>query len=252
MDLRLVSRLAFALLLAVPVSARGEENAKDLTRRAFDALPKAPFTAKVKVSAARFEPRVLTMHRKFTAGAHATYLELAAPESLVGVRFLFIERPDGTNEQYMKAAFSRTKVLVADEIRRQPFLGSDFYVSDLVLPRLDDFTYQFTGRDTVLGRKCRFVEMTPIRADDSLYSKTILAIDTADLLILGRRFFDRQGRLQKTWTVDKVERIDGIWTLSGQEIADVQQKTRSRLDVESIEYNVELPDGMFTTQYLLR
>jgi outer membrane lipoprotein-sorting protein len=94
--------------------------------------------------------------------------------------------------------------------------------------------------------------MTPKKPEDSVYGKTILALDPADLLVLGRRFFDAKGRLQKVWTVDKVEKVDGIWTLRGQELADLQEKTRSRLDVEQIEYNVKLPDDMFTTKYLLR
>lgn len=244
--------LVALVLLAGAPAARAEEDAEALTRRVVDALPKQSFSAKVKLSSARFEPRELAMKRKFVGGAHATYLELTAPETLVGIRFLFLERPNGQNEQYMKAAFSRSKLLVADEIRRQPFLGSDFYVADLVLPRLEDYTYRYAGTENVLGRRCKFVEMTPKRPADALYSKTILALDPDDLLILGRRFYDSEGRLQKVWTVDKVEKVEGVWTLRGQELSNVQEKTKSRLDVEEIDYDVELPDDMFTTKYLLR
>lgn len=244
--------VVLALLAGARVARAEEEDAQALARRVFDALPKQSFSAKVKLSSARFAPRELAMKRKFVGGAHASYLEIVAPETLVGIRFLFLERPDGQNEQFMKAAFSRSKLLVSDEIRRQPFLGSDFYVADLVLPRPEDYTYRYAGTENVLGRRCKFVEMTPKKPDEALYGKTILALDPRDLLILGRRFYDSEGRLQKVWTVDKVEKVEGIWTLRGQELSNVQEKTKSRLDVEEIDYDVELPDDMFTTKYLLR
>jgi len=54
------------------------------------------------------------------------------------------------------------------------------------------------------------------------------------------------------WTIDKVEQIDGIWTLTGQEMQDLKSKTKSRLDVSDVKYNAELPDVMFTPKYLTR
>jgi outer membrane lipoprotein-sorting protein len=67
-----------------------------------------------------------------------------------------------------------------------------------------------------------------------------------------REFFDKNGDKVKVWTIDKVEQIDGIWTLSGQEMQDLKSKTASRLDVSEIKYNADLPDVMFTPKYLTR
>ncbi len=54
------------------------------------------------------------------------------------------------------------------------------------------------------------------------------------------------------WTIEKVEKIDGNWTLREQEMSNVKDNTRSRLEVAEIEYGVDLPDVMFTPKYLLR
>ena len=96
------------------------------------------------------------------------------------------------------------------------------------------------------------VEMTPKQSDKDIYGKTVLALDPKDLLVLRREFFDHKGNKVKVWTIDKVEQIDGVWTLTGQEMQNLPDNTRSRLDVRGIKYNADLPDAMFTPAYLLR
>ena len=56
----------------------------------------------------------------------------------------------------------------------------------------------------------------------------------------------------KVWTVEKVEKIDTFWTIMAQRMSNVQNNEQSRLDVDSVKYNVDLPDVMFTPKYLLR
>jgi hypothetical protein len=243
--------MAAVLGLSVPALA-DDGAAGDLVRRVVDAIPKVPFTAKLRLSSASFEAREIAMSRKIVGDAHGSYLEVTAPSMLEGIRFLFLERPGGPNEQYIKVAASRSSVRVSAEVRRQPFLGSTFYVSDLVMPELDRFTYRFVGERELLGRKCRLVEMTPKAPAEEVYPKTVLALDPGDQIILQREFFDRSGSLFKVWTIDEVEKIDGFWTLTGQEMANVQDKSKSRLDVLAVTYNAELPDVMFTPKYLLR
>lgn len=244
--------LVVALLLIATTAQAADDSAQTLVSRVMDAIPKAPFTATLNLSSPDFETREIEMSRKVLAGTHGTYLEVTAPEMLAGIRFLFLEQPDGVHEQYIKVAASRSSVRVSDEMRRRPFLGSAFYVSDLVMPELSHFTYSFAGDEELQGRKCKLVEMTPKAPADSIYSRTVLALDPADLLILRRQFFDEKGKLLKIWTIDKVEKIDGFWTLSGQEMVNIQDGKKSRLDVATIQYNADLPDQMFTPKFLLR
>ena len=241
----------YLLAFALPAPA-AEGDARDLVRRVLDAVPKQSFVSKLTVSIQQAEPRELRMSRKYVDGTHGTYLEVTAPNELEGIRFLFLERPEQANEQYIKVKASRTAVRVSEDIRRQPFLGSTFYVSDLVMPELDDYTYSFVGKKVIAGRSTDLVEMVPKNAEKEIYGKTILALDPTDLLILRREFFDKKGKKIKVWTIDKVEKIDGIWTLTDQEMTNLQQDTKSRLKVSEITYNAELPDVMFTSKYLLR
>lgn len=242
--------LALALGIAAPAPAE-EADAKALTKKVLDTLPKVPFEAKLRLtSPGNF--RDLTLSHKLVGGARASYLEVTAPPDLEGIRFLFVEHIDKPSEQYIKVTASRRAVLVADEVRKQPFLGSAFYVSDLIDPPLDAFTYKFSGEETVLDRKCKLVEAMPLKAADALYSKTINCFDPTDFLALKREFFDSKGRLLKVWEVKKVEKLDGHWTIMDQVMTNVQEQTASRLETQKVDFNVVLTDSMFTPNYLLK
>lgn len=241
-----------ALSMAHPgTGAAQDAGAKDLVKKVMDALPKVPFEAKLHLtSPGNF--RDLTLSHKLVGGARASYLEVTAPDDLKGIRFLFIEHLDKPSEQYIKVTASRRAVLVADEVRKQPFLGSAFYVADLIEPPLDAFNYKFVGEDSVLGRSCKLVEATPLKPADALYSKVINCFDPKDNLALRREFFDAKGRLLKVWEVKKVEKLDGNWTIMDQSMTNVQEQTTSRLETKSVDFNVVLTDGMFTPNYLLK
>lgn len=244
--------IGLSLVLAATGTPRAEDaEAKALTKKVLDALPKVPFEAKLKLTSPG-SSRDLTLSHKLVGGARASYLEVTAPADLEGIRFLFLEHIDKPSEQYIKVTASRRAVLVADEVRKQPFLGSAFYVSDLIDPPLDAYSYKFAGEETVLDRKCKLVESTPLKPADALYSKTINCFDPTDMLALKREFFDSKGRLLKVWEVKKVEKHDGHWTIMDQVMTNVQEQTASRLETQSVDFNVVLPDSMFTPSYLLK
>lgn len=228
------------------------DDASTLVQKVVDALPKVPLIAKLELTVDGQEAREIQLQAKFVNGARASYLEVLAPEALAGMRFLFLQPSKGETVQYLKPTFSRTSVLVSGEIRKRPFLGSVFYVSDLVEPEVDDFSYRFVGEEELLGRHCKLVEAVPKEPAEKIYGKTILALDPKDLLILKRQFFDPSGKLLKVWTIEEVQQVDGTWTLAKQKMTNVQENVSSRLDTLEIEYNADIKDIVFTPKYLLR
>lgn len=246
--------VAYALVaLSLPAGRLHAEDIEPgaLVRQVVEALPQVPFTAKVKLSIEGGEARELEMSHKLIDGNRSSYLTVKAPAELEGIRFLFIEKKGAPAEQYMKVAASRTVVRVAGEVRQQPFLSSTFFIADLVDPPLDSFTYTYVGKETVGGRACKLVESVPKNPEKEVYGKTVIAIDPTDHLAMRRTFYDKKGQVLKLWTVEKVEKIDGFWTMRDQKMTNVQGNT-SRLEITEIKYNAELEDAIFTPKYLLR
>lgn len=243
--------LLVALLAATAARAEDEE-ARTLVKRALDALPKVPLAATVELSRDGAQARLLDLRSKTLAGARASYLEVKAPEEFKGMKFLFIERPDAPPQQYMKVSFSKRPVEILGAIRQRPFLGSTFYIADLVEQRLDDYTYSFAGSESVLGRTCRLVESVPKDTHDPLYSKTVIAIDPTDAVVLKRVFFGKDGKPVKRWVVEQLEKIKDFPTLMVQQMTDLPTNEEWVLRIREIDYGVDLPDSMFKESYLAR
>jgi hypothetical protein len=79
----------------------------------------------------------------------------------------------------------------------------------------------------------------------SLILKDSLVVVQADI-------FNRRNEKQKVYTVRRVERIEGIWTVMDSEMTNDLEKTRTDLVVESIDYNVGLKESDFARRELER
>jgi len=194
----------------------------------------------------------MKLYRKDVNGVESVYIEVLGPQDVSGTRFLMKDRPDGSDEQYIYIPAVKRAIKVSPETRKQPFLGSDFYIADLVKPDINLYDYTFAGEEEIGGRKTKLVQATPKNPEGEIYGKTITAIDPQDLVVMRTQFFDKKDKLFKVLTVKKLEKIEGNWTPLDQEMADVQGSTNSTLSVQGVKYGVELNDGMFDRTYMLQ
>ena len=250
----IVSIVATAVIMAaLSPASRADESALDLTKRVRDTAPKAPLFAKGKISSDRGLVRELELSRKqLNNDVYASYMEVTAPMDLKDTRFLFFDHKTGRDEQFIYVPAAKRAIQVGPQTRKQSFLGSEFYVGDFAEPEIDAFTYSFVGEENVGGRQCKLVQVVPKTLDDALYSKSIVAIDPNDLVVVRTQLFDEKGNLLKVWTIEKLDKIDGNWTPVKQKIEDVQEKHWSELEMSEIKYNAQLPDEVFNKSYLTR
>ena len=242
----------FLCALAPHSVAKADDSGRKIVKQALDALPRVSFQARVKVTNDDGLSRELDLRHKLVDNARSSYLEVTAPTDLAGIRFLFLHRIDQPPLQYIKVAASRRSVLVSNEARAQPFLDSTYYVADVIEPELDAFSYRIVSDGEVQGRKCTFIEATPKEPDHQIYSKSVVAIDSVDHLILQRDFYDRKGELAKVAAVEQFEKIDGIWTIRKQTMKNLKENRSSTIELTEIRYGVDIPDAVFKPEYLLR
>jgi outer membrane lipoprotein-sorting protein len=243
--------LAGILVLAA-LPARADENlGRELVRRTIESLPQVPFVAELTLTTPKGD-RQLQLSQKLVNGDRKGYLEVVGPDDLKGIRHLFIEPETGRPEQYLKLTASRSIVRVADAVRTQPFLGSTFYVADLVEPPIDQYEHKIIGETEVGGRSCTLVESVATNAKETVYAKIIVALDPKDLIPMRREFFDAEGKKIKVWTVNRVEKIDGFWTMMEQTMENLEENADSSIAVKKIKYNADLDDSVFTPEYLRR
>ncbi len=258
--MRMIARTAVRMTVAVGLLVGGaatpalaDAEAAALVRKAVDALPGVPFEAKITLTTADGSRYLELKQKKGSDGTRMGYLEVVGPQDLAGIRHLFIEPTNGDPpQQYLKLTASRSIVRVSADTREQPFLGSTFYIADLVEPPFDSYAYEFAGDVELLGRYCKLVEGTPKSPEDALYGKIVAAIDPKEQIVLRRQFYDAKGQLLKTWQVEKLVKVQGLWTPLVQDMRNVQENSESRLEITEIEYNADIADEVFTPAYLKR
>lgn len=252
--IRFVLALAVALAAVLPVRASTDDpEARALVVKLRDSAPTVAVTADAILTSSGGWVRKITMSSKGVGEERATLLEVTAPADVAGSRYLLFERTEGPDRQFMYLpALTKRIIEVTDEARREPFLGSDFYVSDLIAPDVNSFTYAFVGDEEVAGNKCRLLEATVKEGAAAPYPRTIFAIDPEALVVWRGQAFDAKGELFKEWTLEKLETIDGQKTPMAQRMRNVQAKSESTLVLENVRYGVDLPDSTFSKQRLSR
>lgn len=246
--------IVFAVVLASVAPAAAQDTAgRDLLQKVVDASPRKAFVAKARLtSPSRGWDRELGLYYKNLDGTDASYMEVTAPFDVKDTRFLMLDRTDGRDEQFIYVPAMKRAIQVSNETRKQPFLGSDFFVTDMVSPNLADYTHTLGAQDKVGDRECTLVESVPNTPANEIYNKTIACVDPKDLLILRTQFFDAKGKPFKVWTVEQYDQIDGVWTPRKQRMTNVQDDTESILEITEIKYDAPVSNETFTRAHLTR
>jgi hypothetical protein len=229
------------------------EDARGLVQRVSDTQPENAYMSRMLLTTPGGLEREFTISSKQLPNAiDARYLEVTAPFNLKDTRYLFYDRNQRRDDQYAYYPFMKRIVRLSEKTRQEPFLGSTFYVDDIVEPAIDDYTYRFVGDDVVNQRNCRLVESLPKNPERETYGKSILAIDPIDLVVMRVQLFDKGLKPFKVHTIETIEKIDGYWTPRKQIMHNVQDDEKSRLDTVEVQYNAPLGDDIFREAYLGR
>jgi len=251
--LMLTTLLLLTLVMSAVPAVADDPEARALVQKARDSVPTDPMTAEATLESAGGWTRELEISHKRLGDEAATLLVVTAPTDVAGTKYLLFEKPEGRDRQFVYLPQLTSRIVeVMDEARREPFLGSDFYVSDLMAPDINSFTYSFVGEEEVGGRPCRLLEAKITPDGVGAYPRSVFAVDPDALLIMRVQSFDDEDKLFKVWTLEKLEVIDGKQTPTVQKMRNVQTDTESTLTLRKVRYGADLPDSMFSKQRLSR
>jgi len=137
-----------------------------------------------------------------------------SPADVAGTAVLSVE-DGGTRSQwvYVPEVGMVRKLAMPD--RTESFAGTDFTLEDLRM-RADfiNRAYEITGTAEIEGQTCSVVQdtaVTPKEAKYSGYSKVLLYVEEARMLVWKVEFFDKQGQLEKVLTAHDLQQYGDIW-----------------------------------------
>lgn len=247
---RILGCLMIGTTLVGPAVAE-EDEARTIMRRTFD-QGRITFRAKMQLRSPGGLVRDLTVSHRQDGDESSTYMEVTAPFNLKDTRFLSYDHASGEDEHYTYVPMVKRSMRVPQWTLEQSFLGSDFFMIDIVIPDMEEYEYSLDGTGNYDGSTCRRVISKPREPEGEPYQRIVYCVDESKWLSLYTEYFDETDKLLKTWRPTKVEKIDEVWTPLAQTMRNVQSETESELEIQEIRYRVELDDEIFGKGHLDR
>ncbi len=140
---------------------------------------------------------------------------------------------------------------ISSESKSDYFMGSDFTYDDLGDRKPEQDTHKITGEEKVNGRDCYVVESIP-KDPDYMYSKTITWVVKDSWVGAKKEFYDEDGELLKTLTINKIEKIDGYWVILDMEMDNVQKNHKTKMELKNVKIGEGIRDSYFTERQMKR
>jgi len=193
----------------------------------------------------------MTFERQLDDGASEILIRFHAPADVENTGLLVHDHADGARDQWLfLPALDRVR-RIASNRQGGRFVGSDLFFEDLGdrLPKRDH--HELLGEETIEGARTRILVSTPVESGDSVYSKRKSWVHLDTMIPLKIEFFQGGGaEPMKRWTVQRIERIQGYWTVMESTVEDLGSGHTTRLVVDEIVYDRDLPDELFNTRGL--
>lgn len=200
------------------------------------------------------EPRVrelITYRTDPGNGKVASLIRFLAPADIRDTGLLTIDRDGGETDQWIYLpALDRSRRIPATR-KGGRFVGSDLFYEDLQDREVERDRHRWLRTEAVAGVEAEVVESTPLEADDSVYGRRVSWIHPDIFIPLRIDFFSRDSAEPfKRLTVQRVERIDGYWTVMDSVMEDLESGHSTRMTLSAALYDRDLPDDLFSVRVL--
>jgi outer membrane lipoprotein-sorting protein len=137
----------------------------------------------------------------------------------------------------------------------QSWMGSDFTNDDLVRQSsiVDDYTHAMAGEETVEGRMCWKIALTPKPEAGVVWGKLLMWISKEGFLELRTDFFDEDGALVKSFVGSGIKNFDGRTLAAHWEMIPVNEPGKKTvLEYRQMKFSVKLDQSYFSEQNMKR
>lgn len=181
--------------------------------------------------------------RSWVKGTEKSFTEYLAPAREKGIKMLKLD-----DRLWMYSPSTDRTIQISGHMLRQSVMGSDLSYEDMMEdPKLtNDYDAVVTGEEEVDGRLCWVVELTAGH-EDVAYHFRKLWVDQQRNIPLREELIAKSGKLLKRMELKDITLTDGRWYPRRFIFKDMLKSGEgTEFIVESIEFNVEIPDYLFT------
>lgn len=187
--------------------------------------------------------------KSWLQGIDQSFTEFLSPPREAGTKMLKLD------EQLWTYSPSTDRTIrISGHMLRQSVMGSDLSYEDMMEdPELHKvYDAQVIGEEQVLERPCWVLELIS-KQGDIAYQKRKIWVDQERFVSMREERYARSGKMLKTTEVLKVLRQDGRWIPSHIRFQDVLKGGKgTEMIIESMQFNAEIPDHVFSKASLRR
>lgn len=248
----------FGAIVGLAVCAMGAElSGLDIVQKAYDADKGKSSKSTVKMTLVdkrgKERHRRIVSLRKDFGKVEKTVMTFKKPADVAGTSFLNWSYDDADKDDDQWIYFpSLGKVRrISSSAKGDYFMGTEFTYDDMGSREPAEDAHTLEAEEDVGGRTCYRIVSIP-RDEDYMYGKKVSWIGKECLLPIKVEYYDEDKELLKVLTNRGIDKIDGIWTITGMDMENVQKNRSTLLRFEKVEYNIAVPDRMFTQRTLTR
>ena len=195
--------------------------------------------------------REMTMLRKDLAdGDQRYFIYFHRPADVREMTFMVWKYPGRDDDRWLFVPAIKLVRRIAADDSRSSFVGSDFTYEDVSGRDVEVDTHALVKEERLDSKACYVVESVPKDEKGAGYRRKVSWIDKQTFLPLKEEYYDRRDEIYRTFAADHVEEASGFPTALKRTMVDVKKGHRTEVMFESVEYNVGLPDELFTERYL--
>ncbi len=159
--------------------------------------------------------------------------------------------PNKDDDQWIYLPALKKVKRISSDSKGDYFMGSDFTYDDLGDRKPNEDTHKILREEKLNGEDCYVIESIP-KDEEYMYSKTVTWIIKDKWIGLKKEFYDEDGEFLKTLTVQKYDKINGYWIITGIKMDNVQKKHQTIMKLSNVKINVGIPANKFTERMMKR
>lgn len=187
--------------------------------------------------------------KSWIQGDDKSFTEFLAPPREKGTKMLKIG-----DELWMYSPSTDRTIRISGHMLRQSVMGSDLSYEDLMEDRRlqNDYDAEVVGEENMGDRPCWILQLTSKREDVAYHSRKIW-VDKERFVSLREERYAKSGKLIKTTQVKNVRRIENRWFPVDMVFKDELKAGKgTEFIIDSVEFNADIPDYIFSKASLRR
>ena len=222
------------------------QDAKEIIRKSDEVMRGKTGQAEMTMTIVRPKWTRAVSMKSWSKGDDFSMILITGPARDKGTTFLKREK-----EMWNWQPTINRNIKLPPSMMGQSWMGSDFTNDDLVKQAsiVVDYTHKITGSETLEGRDCHKIELTPKANAAVVWGKVIMWVSKQDYLQLKGEMYDEDGELVNTMKASKIKNLGGRMIPSYQEMIPADKEGhKTILEFKNMAFDINLADDFFSVQ----